>query len=445
MSPAKSSQPAPSRSTPSAALSSRLAGMALAERKEPSLPSGLSNAHLMEDDEPVIVSPSAADMQATAAGKLDSSSIVLAAHRARAEHHGTGLSGIDATGDSRCHVQRTYRSQMIGVPNTQLQAADGIAYSFWISYDAKQPSPVNRNVFKIMAGSPYGGTPLAVSIPDYSLEALCLDTVFRHRTLKKVTMHMVTKPQQVTVGNLVYYNSDLKTPVEFDTSGHDAGVVYIFPWSGAPGVADYVSGLPASSIPITYDRMPEALKFPLQAPHPRIHSLTIRPFQIDIDPYDGDTPSSGFQQQTFTPRPILPMDTQWYRQELEDQSAYGFGIFWYHPELNNANVKSGQFNLEFYFEFEFEWWGLRVVGAIPAPPLSTDQSDSGVFDLEAMSLAVKPNPVFNPDTGEYSFSAEAFAEAKAAYESSRADYQRALEAAHLAIVSPPTRPPSPSP
>lgn len=338
---------------------------------------------------------------ATATKRLSANQVAFRSHHSsrRAMHRGTPISGINPTRDPEVSVRRTYISDIMSLPNTTLQNDDGKAWSAWVSWDSSKADALDRDVLQLMGGAPYAGLDEKAVFNNYAIECLSLDNVFKTRRFTKATINVINHTIPVNVGNMVYYDTEQKTPVEFPTSGFDAGVVYLFPWSGLPEFnIQYNTGTPDPADPIDFERHPEVLKFPLQADKVQVHSLAVRPMQLVEVPYDGDVPSGGISAtKTFSARPLEPMNTQFYRQSLEDLSGYLFGIYWYHPQLNDPNISSGDYNIEWYVEFEFEWSGIRV----PEYQLDTpaERRGSSNYDVEALAHVLRPPVLVDPSSG----------------------------------------------
>jgi len=277
---------------------------------------------------------------------------------------------IDPRVNDQARVVRTYRTSQVELNNTQGVDNTSLAWSLRLN---------NADGFAIKAGGPYSGTIISSTIIDDSLgyDIINLGNTFRYMKLTKISMHVEKLPLWTTMPTQVVFNSEanVANTTQLGNPGNifSAGRYLMRPWAGEPGVCNYSNGALVGDPWQDNIKSKKAVTSPVNSGTCGTFAQTYAPYSqfLTVDVEGQNAMGNADYQVRYQKTPAV--DINMYASNNQGFYAFGGVFVWYFPSSAGAN--DGQLATHCWWEFEMEYYGLRIAVS-PALALA-DKTQAG--------------------------------------------------------------------
>lgn len=235
-------------------------------------------------------------------------------------------------------IRRSYRSTQFPLSLTTAVNGDGFAWSLRLRTEGAA----------IYAGSPQNGTLSAANFTASLIpEMLLYNKLFRYMRISAIRQVVVPLPEaefqaaaaSMTVANIV----------------RDLGQIYLLPWAGETGIANYTTGVLAAGLqPQDFDRRQRKEKFNVTSNKMKRRTLDVMPMSVESIPSEPNDSSDPVIK--FVPTPAV--QTLNFTAGTESLDSYGGVMYWFHPDT--TAFPSGSIQIQTYYELDIEWSELAL-------------------------------------------------------------------------------------
>lgn len=300
--------------------------------------------------------------------------------------------------DQTAHCVRTYSSiGTVTVGNTNTVPWVGGGFSLHFSYDFAN----NTCDAEVYLGSPQAsvGTPTSVRFWNVADEFQAMSNVFRYFRITKFQASVSRLPVAVYSPSQPVYPPSVPSDQQQGgswTNMGDPGQFLLRPWTGAPDLVNYSTGVLTSIAWDDHVRMKVKKVASASGPLDEPLALCVTPVQPMIIPQDV-TPEDVGGQIRYQAAPAIDIaDFKAGIQGVEG-SSYGIIFYWFFPACVGAIT--GLLNTDIRFEMEIEYFGMKPPSAFtpPAPLLPdgtvySDSKDALVASLTGQNVKTAERP-----------------------------------------------------
>lgn len=211
--------------------------------------------------------------------------------------------------------------------------------------------------------------------------------IFRYSKLEK--LEMIVKRGNYSLAGIGVDSNPMQN---WAIQSYDHGVLYMAPWSGEPGIVNnYTTGGGAMTTSATngarnvqfWESLPGVVKFDMNSDLDKgsyeMRSVTIKPIQpqvVEQSNSSGDPVTGADSVVIYSGMPTV--DQYGFVAGTQNHNAFGFTLYWYHPDFNGISAGNGAANtsippwIEIKFRATMTYWGLLppdVTAASPTLPL----------------------------------------------------------------------------
>lgn len=247
---------------------------------------------------------------------------------------------------------------------------------------------------RIVRGGPtaadYVTSPMtnAAGWTDWNNDFYMFSNIFRYSKLEK--LEMIVKRGTYTEAGIGVDSNPMQN---WSIQNLDRGVLYMAPWSGEPGIVNsYTSGAGAMTTSATngarnvqfWESLPGVVKFDMNAKMVQdpfeMKSVCIKPCQpqvVEQSNSSGNPVTGADSVVIYSGMPVV--DQYGFVAGTQNHNAFGFTLYWYHPDFYGIGVGSGAANtsippwIDIKFRATMTYWGLLppdITAASPSLPLS---------------------------------------------------------------------------